>query len=749
MPARIFAWLLGKNFKGPMKTGLQIFVLVVAALLGAAHLGAAPGTVERRRTINEAIAEERYWKKAHAEQQKLQEAEDRWRESQRQYLKAVAPEIVKAGQSLQPTLLIAEDGPPPPPPEPTLYDRYPDEVRLAWVLALLLAVSALVIARHKNELRIRVLCGDYLSDGTEVACYKLPEWFAAEPTPVPAAHADFLVEANKSSLEAEVAKPAAEFFQEAPGRLAKIRDVWKELAGATELATRQEILGRAREWVSELREKAAPWECRPAWQISSALELLLQRVAEKPKDATPSVVRTIATALDVLNEVCVPGIRPNLLTDPPIKILAVDDDALCRRALEFALAKAHLVPDLAADGEKAVELANAHAYDVVFMDIQMPGIDGLTACRQIHETKRNPDVPVIFVTSQADFNTRAQSRLKGGTDLMAKPFLLFELTVRAVTFAMHKRLQLAVPNRREVIVRLPAKADLETVTVASPDTQISAVQESRGDVENILLKPGELSGDFYSNAPDYLEATRKLVQALRLRTENGNVQDLAGALYLRVHTVANRAASENLAVTSKVSSALESLCKRLYRNPKNVTPSTLNTVSNALRTLQSLCVPGMEAKLAHHPAVKILVADDEPLSRRAVVGALQLAFDQPDSAADGEEASIKISETAYDVIFTDVEMPKVDGFELCGNIRRSRRNGATPVAFITSHTGQEAQLQAAEAGGNDFISKPFLPVEITVKALTLTWENRLRRFNAPHSSAPSLPENTANATQVA
>jgi DNA-binding response OmpR family regulator len=128
----------------------------------------------------------------------------------------------------------------------------------------------------------------------------------------------------------------------------------------------------------------------------------------------------------------------------------VDDDPLCSRAVVFALHKAEMNPDVAETGEQAVALAAEKFYDVIFMDIQMPGIDGMEACTQIHKGQKNKTTPVVFVTVRSDFHTRAQSSLAGGTDLLAKPFLMFEITVKALMFSMRKRLELAESLRREV-----------------------------------------------------------------------------------------------------------------------------------------------------------------------------------------------------------------------------------------------------------------------------------------------------------
>ena len=196
------------------------------------------------------------------------------------------------------------------------------------------------------------------------------------------------------------------------------------------------------------------------------------------------------------------------------------------------------------------------------------------------------------------------------------------------------------------------------------------------------------------------------------------------------------AAAAKLPVASHVCTTVEGLLKRLYQNSDLVNPSTLNTVSRALDLLGSLCVPGLEARLAHFPPVRILVVDDEPLALRAVVGALQLAFDQPEKATDGAEAANLVGQKKYDVIFTDVQMPVMDGFQFCAAVRRSALNAQTPVIFITSQTDDEALARAGSCGGSDFIGKPFLPIEITVKAVTFAWEARLQKVLAASVSAP-------------
>jgi DNA-binding response OmpR family regulator len=72
--------------------------------------------------------------------------------------------------------------------------------------------------------------------------------------------------------------------------------------------------------------------------------------------------------------------------------------------------------------------------------VQMPGMDGFELCTKIRATPTNKTTPVIFVTSLTDFKSRARSSLSGGSDLIAKPFMFIELSVKALTYVLRGRL---------------------------------------------------------------------------------------------------------------------------------------------------------------------------------------------------------------------------------------------------------------------------------------------------------------------
>src|SRR5262249_29312307 len=138
--------------------------------------------------------------------------------------------------------------------------------------------------------------------------------------------------------------------------------------------------------------------------------------------------------------------RPELANNPPPRFLVVDDDTICRYAVATALKKIFTEPELASDGAAALALAEQEKFDVIFLDIEMPGMDGFELCGKIRTTANNQNTPVVFVTSHSDFDSRLNSTIVGAQDLIAKPFLSFEIALKALTFLLRGRLDAERPQ---------------------------------------------------------------------------------------------------------------------------------------------------------------------------------------------------------------------------------------------------------------------------------------------------------------
>jgi two-component system, OmpR family, response regulator MprA len=120
--------------------------------------------------------------------------------------------------------------------------------------------------------------------------------------------------------------------------------------------------------------------------------------------------------------------RTATVEDVRPQILVVDDDRAVRDALARALELGGFDVALAADGEAGLALMEEFAPDVVVLDLMMPRLDGLQACRLLRE--RGDRTPVLILTARAEVSERVEGLEAGADDYLTKPFALEELLAR-------------------------------------------------------------------------------------------------------------------------------------------------------------------------------------------------------------------------------------------------------------------------------------------------------------------------------
>ena len=559
-----------------------------------------------------------------------------------------------------------------------------------------------------------------------------------------------------------------EFSNRAARILATQRKLLQDISRTLDDSARHRMLDDLGRELYMFKGEAGAPEFLPAWQLASALEGLLKQLSNKAGNITQSTLRTVTGAVDLLQELCKPGVRTDLLSNPPLRFLAVDDDVISRTAVSLALKKAFNQPDLADSGELALGLAARHAYDAIFLDVQMPGMDGFELCSKIHDIEANKDTPVIFITCMSDFDARAQSILSGGSDLMGKPFLTFEITVKALTFALARRLQSndkAITDR-DVVTSAESlspdsalvKKSASTPIIPQPASHDSPVWRSpgrTGDTDQLSLAMRNLNTEVATRSDDlptddleqafltrvstHLVALRGLIPKTAETMDETARQEMLADLYLGLHALPPRLDPSKGHPALRLISALEGLVRKLLEDPKHWTSSVLLTIANALDLMDDLCSANVKADFASNPPLQMLVVDDEPVSRRAITCALQMTFGKPESVENGEAALALTLERTFDLIFMDVQMPGMDGFTACSKIRQTHAECSTPVIFVTGKADSQTRVQVAASGGSGLIAKPFLIPEVTVKALTFAFRSRLQKHYFREPAAKIVP----------
>jgi two-component system KDP operon response regulator KdpE len=116
------------------------------------------------------------------------------------------------------------------------------------------------------------------------------------------------------------------------------------------------------------------------------------------------------------------------MPSPQSSVLVVDDEPALRKALRTSLIASGFAVEEARDGEEALLSARRHSFDLVLLDINMPGINGIDACRRMRGL--SPHAGIIMITVRDFEDDKVRALEAGADDYVTKPFKLRELTAR-------------------------------------------------------------------------------------------------------------------------------------------------------------------------------------------------------------------------------------------------------------------------------------------------------------------------------
>lgn len=235
------------------------------------------------------------------------------------------------------------------------------------------------------------------------------------------------------------ARAREEFLGAASVHCASIRTLFLGFANATEEVRMFRLQDLYRK-IHFLTANAGLSECHHIAQMAAVFEAMLYQVMDQPSRITPSVLRTSAMAIDFLQMLFSrashsPGEAPL----PKGRVLVVDDDPVCTRLVLWALKQAHLEARSAGDCQVALKLLEKMTFDLIILDIGLPGMDGIQFCKLLRTMPAHKDVPIIHCTVHTDFQTRTQSALSGGDDFISKPVLPMELALKAVMHLIERQ----------------------------------------------------------------------------------------------------------------------------------------------------------------------------------------------------------------------------------------------------------------------------------------------------------------------
>jgi two-component system, sensor histidine kinase and response regulator len=126
----------------------------------------------------------------------------------------------------------------------------------------------------------------------------------------------------------------------------------------------------------------------------------------------------------------------------------------------------------------------------------------------------------------------------------------------------------------------------------------------------------------------------------------------------------------------------------------------------------------------------ILLVDDIPANTRTAARVLEHAGYRTLAVHRGHDALVLVREENVDLILLDIMMPEMNGFETCAQLKRNSRSAAIPIIFVTALGDTDSITRGFEAGGVDYVVKPFRRAELLMRVKTHLDLKKLQDFFA-------------------
>ena len=192
------------------------------------------------------------------------------------------------------------------------------------------------------------------------------------------------------------------------------------------------------------------------------------------------------------------------------RILVVDDEKPLREFIGRNLAARNFTVHSAANGLEALAIFNTQPLDLIILDVMMPSMDGLEACRRI---RQQSTIPIIVLTALGEESDRVRALDAGADDCLTKPFGVEELLAR-VRAILRRAAWMDAPKQRQVLRYRELELDTEAVTVRVGHVTLSLTQtefkllhlfmQNIGKVLPHALILQQVWGAEYGNEAEYL-----------------------------------------------------------------------------------------------------------------------------------------------------------------------------------------------------------------------------------------------------
>jgi DNA-binding response OmpR family regulator len=171
------------------------------------------------------------------------------------------------------------------------------------------------------------------------------------------------------------------------------------------------------------------------------------------------------------------------------KVLVVDDEKLIVKGIKFSLEQDEMEVTAAYDGEQALELAKNTEFDIILLDVMLPGLSGFEVCQAIREFS---DVPIIMLTAKGEDMDKILGLEYGADDYITKPFNILEVKARIKAIIRRNSKRSAEPSESKTLVEGDLKIDVDSRRVYISGAEINLTAKEFNILTLLLFHPNKV-----------------------------------------------------------------------------------------------------------------------------------------------------------------------------------------------------------------------------------------------------------------
>jgi two-component system cell cycle response regulator len=369
------------------------------------------------------------------------------------------------------------------------------------------------------------------------------------------------------------------------------------------------------------------------------------------------------------------------------------------------------------DATTGIQLAQEHKPDLILMDIQLPGMDGLTATRELKKDPALKEIPVVAITAHAMQGDDKRAIEAGCAGYISKPLDTRNFLERIPQFLQKLNCVEKAPEReghgykKRILIVDDEPVNIKVLEAKLPSLEYEVIRASSG---NEALKkvadtlPEVILLDIMMPEMDGFEVTR------RLKTD-----PKTSHIPIIIITA--------LTETKDKLKALEAGAEEFISKPVNTTELRAR-IKSMLRLgqyreqldIRSQLKESFACSDAREEPVRgatdaplVLLVEDNARDIKLIQSHLHGLPYRVTVAASGEEALLRVEREKIDLVLLDILLPGQDGFEVCQSIRNMEQARNIQIVIITCLNDLENRLRGIELGADDFLVKPINARELT------------------------------------